>query len=282
MQAAMKSDKKTKIRKKRKYDTFLCIIGIILVIFILILICKIILYLIDGQKSCSFSKALQNSVIIMDRRGHEGEYEEEHEDSEKVQEQDAQEGEKDRIPIAIDFYGLYEISKDAVAWLYAPDTEINYVVAQAEDNSYYLHHLLNGEYASGGTLFTDCRNHAGFTDWNTVIYGHNMKNGTMLASLMDYRIPGYYEEHPMMYLYMPEHRYKLELIAGYTTNISDLIYSIPATKEERDEIIDHAHSASSFISGIAIGEEDKLVTLSTCSYAYDDARYVVIGRIVEE
>ena len=85
-----------------------------------------------------------------------------------------------------------------------------------------------------------------------------------------------------MYLYMPGHRYKLELIAGYTTNINDLIYSIPATKEERYEIIDHACMVSSFISGVAIGEEDKLVTLSTCSYAYDEARYVVIGRIVDE
>lgn len=208
--------------------------------------------------------------------------EREHKGIEAVQAQDEQESEKARIPIAIDFDNLYEISNDAVAWLYAPNTEINYVVAQAEDNSYYLNHLLNGKSSSGGTLFTDYRNNAGFTDWNTVIYGHNMKNGTMFASLMDYRSPDYYEKHPTMYLYRTNHRYKLELIAGYTTNINDLIYSIPATKEERDEIIDRAYRVSSFISGINIGEEDKLITLSTCSYAYDDARYVVIGRIVEE
>lgn len=274
----MKSDKRTKISRKGKYDAFLCVIGMLLIIFILILIWKIVSYLIDVQKSGSFSKDLQNSVIIMDAGGHDGE----HQDNEAVQEQDVQESEKAQIPIAVDFYRLYEINKDVVAWLYAPDTEINYVVAQAGDNDYYLHRLLNGVSASGGTLFTDFRNDAGFTDWNTVIYGHNMKNGTMLAPLMDYLRPGYYEEHPVMYLYMPEHRYKLELIAGYTTNVNDLIYSIPATKEERNEIIDHANMVSSFISGIAIGEEDKLVTLSTCSYAYNDARYVVIGRIVEE
>lgn len=240
----------------------------------LILLWKTVNYLIDERKSSHFSKALQYSVIIMDKRAQE--------DGEAVPKQDTEESEKAVIPIAIDFDSLYEINKDVVAWLYAPGTEINYVVAQAEDNDYYLHRLLDGMSASGGTLFADCRNNAGFTDWNTVIYGHNMKNGTMFASLMDYRIPDYYEEHPIMYLYMPEHRYKLELIAGYTTNINDLIYSIPATKEERNEIMDHACMVSSFISGIAIGEEDKLVTLSTCSYAYDEARYVVIGRIVEE
>ena len=231
-------------------------------------------YLIDERKSRLFTKARQTSVIIMDGG--------EQEDGEAVPKQDTEESEKAKIPIEIDFDSLYEISSDVVAWLYTPDTEINYVVAQAEDNDYYLHRLLDGISASGGTLFTDCRNHAGFTDWNTVIYGHNMKNGTMFASLMDYRRPGYYEEHPIMYLYMPEHRYKLELIAGYTTNINDMIYSIPVTKEERDEIIDHACKVSSFISGIAIGEDDKLVTLSTCSYAYDEARYVVIGRIVDD
>ena len=270
----MKPDKKKKTRRNGKYDAFLCIIGILLIIIILILIWKIVNYLIDEWKSSIFSKALQNSVIIMD----EGEQE----DGEAVPDQDTEESEKPKIPIAIDFDSLYEISSDVVAWLYAPDTEINYVVAQAEDNDYYLHRLIDGMSASGGTLFIDCRNNAGFTDWNTVIYGHNMKNGTMFASLMDYRIPGYYEEHSMMYLYMPEYRYKLELIAGYTTNINDLIYSIPAAKEERNEIMDHACMVSSFISGIAIGEDDKLVTLSTCSYAYNDARYVVIGRIVEE
>ena len=104
----------------------------------------------------------------------------------------------------------------------------------------------------------------------------------MFAEIVNYRNPAYYEEHPVMYLYLPGKRYKLELIAGYTTSVEDKIFSAPATKEERDEILNHADRVSSFISGITAGGEDKLVTLSTCSYAYDDARYVVIGRIVEE
>lgn len=156
------------------------------------------------------------------------------------------------------------------------------VIAQAKDNDYYLRRLLDGTEASGGTLFMDFRNNKDLSDWNTVIYGHNMKNGTMFATLLDYRRPGYYDKHPVMYLYTLEQRYKIELIAGYTTSVNDLIYSIPATKESRDEILDHARMVSSFISDVTVEDGDRLVTLSTCSYVYDDARYVVIGRIVEE
>ena len=108
-----------------------------------------------------------------------------------------------------------------------------------------------------------------------------MKNGTMFATLSDYRSPGYYEEHPVMYIYIPDHCYRFEIIAGYTTGVDDLIYSIPASKEDRDAIITYACKESSFISNISLDDEDKLVTLSTCSYDFDDAGYVLVGRIIE-
>lgn len=258
-------DKKLKTKRKGRQGIILCIVGIFLIIVLLIQIWKIGNYLRDGWKSRVFSKDLQNSVIIMDER-----------------EQDTDGNVEVKKPIAIDFDRLYKINGDTAAWLFAPGTRINYVIARGTDNDYYLDHLLDGTAANGGTLFADCRCSADFSDWNTIIYGHHMKDGTMFAGLMDYRNPDYYEEHPVMYLYVPEKRYKLELIAGYTTDIHDMVFSVPITKEERGEIIAHASSISSFISDVTVSEEDKLVTLSTCSYAYEDARYVVIGRILEE
>lgn len=251
-------------------EVFYLIVQIFLLVVMLVLIWKIGTYAVDMFKSADFSKKLEESVLIMEEES-ENDITETEPDTEKID-----------IPAAIDFDSLHAVSEDAVAWLFDPGVTINYAVAQAEDNDYYLYRLLNGSEAKGGTLFVDCRNSSDFSDWNTVIYGHNMKNGTMFASLLDYRSPGYYEEHPVMYLYTPGHRYRLELVAGYTTNVNDLIYSIPATKEERDEILEHAYKVSSFISDITVTDEDKLVTLSTCSYEYDDARYVVIGRLVEE
>ena len=248
---------------------FLPIAAVLLGIAVLVLLWKIAGYLIDERKSIVFWEDLQDTVIASDEE--EQDVETEDDGTEEIE-----------IPEFIDFDRLHEISKDAVAWLYSPGTKLNYVIARAEDNDYYLHRLLDGTTASGGTLFEDCRNSPDFTAWNTLVYGHNMKNGTMFAELMNYRNPAYYEEHPVMYLYLPGKRYRLELIAGYTTTVEDIIFSVPATKEERDAVLKHADRVSSFISDVTAGAQDKLVTLSTCSYAYDDARYVVIGRIVED
>lgn len=249
----------------------LLVATVLLGIAVLVLLWKIANYLIDERRSLDFWDDLQDFVLIVD----EGEQDWDAEDGET-------EDEEIEIPAFIDFDSLHEISEDVVAWLYAPGTKINYAIAQAKDNDYYLHRLLDGATASGGTLFADYRCSSEFTDWNTIVYGHNMKNGTMFAELMNYRNPAYYEEHPVMYLYIPGKRYKLELIAGYTTNVDDMIFSVPSSKEERDKIIDHACRVSSFISDTTADSKDKLVTMSTCSYAYDNARYVVIGRILDE
>ena len=232
---------------------------------------KIVDYFVDARKGQNYAEDLRDLAVVMD----------ETEPDWEMADSETEEGEIE-IPAYIDFDSLHEISEDAIAWLYAPGTKIDYVVAQAEDNDYYMYRLLDGTAAKCGTLFADFRSSDDFTDWNTLIYGHHMKNGTMFAGLMDYRDPEFYEEHPVMYLYVPGKRYKLELIAGYTTNVEDKVFSVPATRKDRDEILDHAYRTSSFISGIKAGGEDKLVTLSTCSYVYTDARYVVIGRIVEE
>ena len=165
--------------------------------------------------------------------------------------------------------------------MYAPGGGINYVVAQAGDNDYYLHRLLNGAEAKAGTLFMDYQNHSDFSDWNTIIYGHHMKNGTMFASLVKYQNQEYYDKHPVMYLYTPGRRMKLEILAGYTTNVEDSVYTIPTTKEGRDELVKHVLQKSNFTSEVSVTGEDKLVTLSTCTYEYEDARFVVIGKIAE-
>lgn len=253
---------------------------------------KIADYLIDERKSMDYWEELQDSVIIMDA---EEQTQKQDTDREAENSPAADELEPDvedmqteepvtysDIPAAADFDSLHAVSADAVAWLFAPDTKINYVVAQSDDNVYYLRRLLDGRNANGGTLFADYRCSADFSDWNTVIYGHQMNNGTMFGSLANYRNPVYYEEHPVMYLYVPGRRYKLELIAGYTTDIYDIVYSLPTSKEARDELLIQAMEKSSFQSGVTAGGEDRLVTLSTCSYDYDNARYVVIGRLAED
>lgn len=187
-----------------------------------------------------------------------------------------------KIRETLNFDAIWEIGEAAVAWLYSPDTRINYVVAQGEDNDYFLHRLLSGGDAKEGTLFVDFRNSPDFTDSNTIIYGHNMKSGSMFGSLHRYEKQEYYEEHPVMYLYVPGNRYTLELLAGCYVGVENPIFSaLPPSEEERDSILYQAYHNSTFVSGITAGKEDRLVTLSTCA-GDDTLRYVIIGRIAEE
>ena len=274
---------KDKKNRNHVQDRIMIGIQMILIFVMLVLIWKIGNYMIDDIRGRNFTRNLEQEVMNKEEKteielsSREQEVEEVGErESEKAREQE------EEISVTIDFDSLHEISQDAVAWLYCPDTEINDAIAQADDNNYYLKRLLNGTHANCGTLFVDYRNSPDFSDEITLIYGHNMKNGTMFASLIDYRNPGYYEEHPVMYLFTPEKRYQLELIAGYTTDTNDILYEVPATVADRESVLSHAEKVSSFISGVTAAPEDRLVILSTCSYAYDDARYVVIGRLVEE
>ena len=241
------------------------------------MIYKIGSYTIDEVRSIIFSKKLQESVLIIDTDGTESVL------SDSVSNADQTEAEDEIIiPESVDFKSLYAINNDTVAWIYDPGMVINYPIVQAEDNNYYLRRNLNGEKSRGGTLFIDYRNKADFSDWNTIIYGHNMKSGTMFASLLDYCTKGYYEEHPVMYLYVPGKCYKVELILAYTTDVNDAIFQLSTSREEQEAALERAYRLSNFESNIRPSENDKLVSFVTCSYAYDDARYVVIGRLVEK
>ena len=207
---------------------------------------KVTDYLIDERTSSDYWGELQGSVVIMETVAPPSG---EAEPTPTPDVEATPEPTGPVIPAAIDFGALREISKNAVAWLFAPDMNINYVVAQANNNSYYLRRLLDGTYASGGSLFADYRCSADFSDWNTVIYGHQMNNGTMFGELANYRDPAYYAEHPVMYLYVPGRRYTLELVAGYTTDVYDIVYDLPTTKEDFPTARARSSSRTSFEAG---------------------------------
>lgn len=238
----------------------------------------------DSHKSDTFSKQLQENVLFEREEQVGGALKEEQSASGKEDLGNTSEEQEplSDIPIGVDFDGLLQISEDVVAWLYCPDTEINCVVAQSDDNKFYLRRLLDGTDARCGTLFLDYRNDAGFGDWNSVIYGHNMKNGSMFATLLYYREQSFYEEHPVMYLYTPSSQYTIELIAGFTTPDDDPLYSIPMPSEEQEVFLQRAQECSTFSSLTEVSDSDRLVTLSTCAYEYENARFVLIGRLVAE
>ena len=176
---------------------------------------------------------------------------------------------------------LADMNEDYRCWIYAPGTQIDYPVVQSEDNSHYLKRLFNGAKNSAGTLFIDYRNLPDFQDPNTLIYGHHMRNDSMFGTLTDYAEQAYYEGHPILLMMTADEVFLLEVFAGYTTSDKDHCYDIAISDEEdMAAFIDEAVQKSDFVSGAQVQTTDRLVTLSTCAYAFEDARYILIGRIV--
>ena len=181
----------------------------------------------------------------------------------------------------IDFDALRKINPDIVGWLYYESTNINYPIVQGKDNSYYLNHLFNGKQQRYGTLFIDAQNSPGFSDENTIIYGHHLKNGKMFGTLMYYGDGNkYYRKHPVFKLYTPDHIYLVELFANAYVDGAKGIPMTFSTKEEYAAWIDRMYRLSTFDSDVVMTTEDRMVTLYTCSYDYDTQRQLLVGKLV--
>lgn len=186
-----------------------------------------------------------------------------------------------KVPVAVDFTALKEQYPDIIAWIYCADTPINYPIVQSNDNEFYLYRLPDGQENKHGTLFMDFRNQADFSDWNNIIYGHNMKNDAMLGILPDYMEQEFYDAHPFWFLLTEKQNYRLDLIGGYVTPADSNTYVISGDSDGRDALYYKASHASTFSSDVKLETDDRLVTLSTCVYDYEDARYVLVGALRE-
>lgn len=165
-------------------------------------------------------------------------------------------------------------------WMYLPDSPIDYPVVHGTDNQYYLNHLFNGRRSANGTLFADWRNLPGFRDPNTLIYGHHMRNRSMFGCLDEYERTGFYESHPYVLFIMDGKTMVMEIFAAYTTDRDDHCYEIGISAPEAlERHVRLAKQKSAFPSEVQIKRGDRLVTLSTCAYAFEHARFVVIGKL---
>ena len=179
-------------------------------------------------------------------------------------------------PITVDFDGLIQKNADVVGWIYSEGTQINYPVLRGEDNSVYLHNMISGEYNPSGSIFMDYRCEPDLSGFNTIIYGHHMKNGSMFASLHEYVDQSYFEDHKNMWYLTPTHVYRLDVISGYSGKAGAEVYTIFKNQDELDSYLSFASVYSDFTPDEVPEEINKVVVLSTCSYEYDDARYVVV------
>ena len=117
--------------------------------------------------------------------------------------------------LQIDFGILKQENPDILAWLDIPGTSVSYPVVQGMDNSYYLDRGIRGKKSSSGAIFMDARNQPDLSDDNIIIYGHNMKNGSMFGRLRQFKDKDFYEKHPYIDLYFPEGTFRYAVYACY-------------------------------------------------------------------
>ena len=171
-----------------------------------------------------------------------------------------------------------------VGWITIPGTKIDYPFVQADDNDKYLSADLNGDYLAAGSVFLDYRSAPDFNLFNTVMYGHNMKNGSMFGSLPTLSDAATFAQVVDGAVHLEGTEYRLEIFVCMVTNSYDgLVYnSLQNTDEEKQEFLDYVQSNAVRYRDIGPKVTDRFLTLSTCSYEFADARTVVIGRLIEQ
>ncbi len=192
-----------------------------------------------------------------------------------------QKGEGPLTPFTVDFDLLQGVNPEVVGWIYCEGTKINYPVCQGTDNQYYLHYSYEKLEDNCGAIFADAQTAPGFADSNTVLYGHNMNDGSMFAGLELWRDQSYYDEHPIMWLLTPETDYKVVLFSGHAVSAYDEIYTIfRGPMPEFTAYLEENLAKSDFYADV--GELDPnahYILMSTCALDFVDARYVIHGKL---
>ncbi len=173
---------------------------------------------------------------------------------------------------------LGEVNEDVLGWILIPDTPISYPVVQGEDNDYYLNHTWDNRRSSVGAIFLECRSSPDLSDFNTIIYGHRMGNGTMFHSLHEYKTQSYWQEHPYIYLADGSGVWRYDIFASYEVAVDQSTYRLVFPDEEiKETFVQECTARSVLDTGIVPTIQDKVLTLSTCTGRGHETRWVVQG-----
>ena len=166
---------------------------------------------------------------------------------------------------------------NAIGWLYIPNTRISYPVMQGEDNEYYLHHDFDGSPLKAGSIFLDYRCENRLMNPINVLYGHNMRNGSMFAQVTSYTTDSFFEAHRYGWLSTPETVYRLDFFACSIVRSDDRLYN---GDSPISEWMPHIYDRAVVSRGMSYSGNDRFISLSTCSYEFENARTVLTGRLV--
>ncbi len=187
----------------------------------------------------------------------------------------------------LDWEALHEESEDIYAWIYVPDTDIDYPVFQhPTDNSYYLNHNIDGTEGYPGCIYTEDYNAKDFSDTHTVLYGHNLKDGTMFTSLHNFEDSDLFEKDHYIFIYTEDYAFAYQIFAAYEYSKIHLLDNFDYSNQYVYEnylksIYDTEDQGANIRLDIPVAADDQIITLSTCTAEHDaEQRYLVTGVLL--
>ena len=247
---------------KKRTKLIMCVLLIIILAVIIILVSRSAVCAPEGNGYDIVMPTGTPAETPENGNGNETEFEENTEEPEIVKE-------LPKIDRVIDFEQLQSKNDEIYAWLYIPDTKINYPILQSKtDNGFYLNHDSDKNSSIAGSIYTENRNSMEYTDYNTLIYGHNMKNGIMFTDTLKYSDEDFFESHRDVYIYTAERAYKYKIFAAYVNDDNHILVANNFSTEEGfqnylDKIL--ALTEGVFDKTMEITTDDRIITLSTCN-----------------
>lgn len=189
----------------------------------------------------------------------------------------------------IDFDELKKINPDICAYIQVDGTITDNPILQSSDDAddnFYLDHDENGNERRAGSIYIQKMNDSNFTDSNTLIYGHNMLNGTMFGQLKKFKNKDFFNQNRNIYVYIPGHVLQYEIISAFIYDDRHIMNSFNFDDEEEQmEFFNECLNPSSFtkqvLEGATLDEDDRIITLSTCTNNASE-RYLVIGKLIND
>ena len=177
---------------------------------------------------------------------------------------------------------------DIVGFLFVEGTNITNVILQGDNNYFYLHRDMFGNHNINGSVFMDFRNSPDFTDSNTILYGHNMNNGTMFHNVRFYMEQEFFEAHPYIKIITDDMLFIYEIFSAFSTRVDrayrmdfDYIQVLFESEEEFGDLVNEIMRRRVYDTGVVAGQDDRILVLSTCTNVQRNTRYVVAARLAQ-
>lgn len=182
----------------------------------------------------------------------------------------------------IDFEALAKVNPDVIGWIRIPDTNVDYPIVQTDDNDKYLHTSFEGEESVSGAVYLDFESDSDMMGFNNILYGHNMKNGSMFKDIVNYKDQSYFDEHQYFEIYTPERTIRLKAISCYYAKAEPIVRKTRfKTRESYEAFIKEMIKPCPWYETPEF-PIDSLYTLVTCSYEVNDARTLLFAVEVDE